>query len=78
MCAESASSGTSGLTTPTEPMLNWEGEEEMQRLLDLLPDVVPQDMTSTSALNASADDFATVLDLGLPGWDLCPPAVPAF
>lgn len=42
--------------------MDWEGEEEMQRLLDMLPDVQPD----TKPL----EDFPTALDLELCGWDL--------
>jgi hypothetical protein len=75
-----ASSGTLGatMTTPAEPMIDWEGEAEMQRLLDMLPDVVAQDTTDENTLDA-ADEFPAVLELGLAGWDLTSPsAVPAF
>jgi hypothetical protein len=52
----------------TETSLDWEGEQEMQRLLNMLPDVQP-DM-KTLELNFDAVDFPSSLDLELNGWDL--------
>lgn len=64
---------TAGLTQVPEPMIDWEGEAEMQRLLDMLPDVAQDTTTDASALDA--DDFPGVLELGLPGWDLSSPSM---
>lgn len=71
------------VTPLAAPMIDWEGEAEMQRLLDMLPDVRP-DM-KTDAL-VDAPDFPSALDLGLSGWDMnmaltsptVPTAVAAF
>lgn len=52
----------------TETTLDWEGEQEMQRLLDMLPDVHP-DMKNLD-VTIDAVDFSTSLDLDLSGWDL--------
>ena len=76
----SATAGTPGLTPP-EPIIEWEGEAEMQRLLDMLPDVT-QDISNSHALDAiheAMDEFPTTIDLGLPVWDLSSPsAISAF
>lgn len=59
-----------------EPMIDWEGEAEMQRLLDMLPDVASN--ADSSELLADAHDFP---DLGLSAmWDiaLTSPTVAAF
>ena len=52
----------------TETTLDWEGEQEMQRLLDMLPDVQPDMKTLDVTLDAV--DFPSSLDLDLSGWDL--------
>lgn len=60
-----------------EPMIDWEGEAEMQRLLDMLPDVASS--VDSPELLADVQDFPSSLDLGLSAWDLAlmSPAVPA-
>lgn len=52
----------------TPSTLDWEGEQEMQRLLDMLPDVHP-DM-KTLDVNLNAVDFSPSLDVDLSTWDL--------
>ena len=59
-----------------EPMIDWEGEAEMQRLLDMLPDVKPH-VDSQELLGDSVDSP----DLELSAmWDmvLTSPTVAAF
>lgn len=53
--------------SPAPPMIDWEGEAEMQRLLEMLPDVAT-DMSGD--MPSDAIDFPSALDLGLHGWDL--------
>lgn len=64
---KTASSGTPGVAL-TEPMADWEGEAEMQRLLDLLPDVSSN--VDSPVLLADAQDFPQTLDLGMSIWDM--------
>jgi len=61
---------------PAEPMIDWEGEAEMQRLLEMLPNVTT-DMSGD--VPSDAIDFPSALDLGLNGWDLqlTSPAAPS-
>ena len=63
----------------TSPLINlaaepvdWEGEVEMQRLLDLLPVVQPDVNESVDDGNADEEpvDFPSALELELSGWDL--------
>lgn len=64
---------TSITVKPQEPLtqsiLDWEGEQEMQRLLDMLPDVQPDMKTLDINLNA-AIDLTSSLDLDLSTWDM--------
>ncbi|KAI0339907.1 hypothetical protein BDW22DRAFT_1486599 [Trametopsis cervina] len=65
---QSASIASQVTSSLTETTLDWEGEQEMQRLLDMLPDVHP-DMKNLD-VTIDAVDFSTSLDLDLSGWDL--------
>jgi len=60
------------VTTLPETTLDWEGEEEMQRLLDMLPDV--RSNAKTLDVNIDAVDFPSALDLELSAW-ASPPVV---
>lgn len=53
--------------SPAPPMIDWEGEAEMQRLLEMLPDVAT-DVNGDAP--SDAIDFPSALDLGLNGWEL--------
>ncbi|KAI0084895.1 hypothetical protein BDY19DRAFT_987312 [Irpex rosettiformis] len=53
----------------TQSTLDWEGEQEMQRLLDMLPDVQP-DMKTLDINLGAAIDFSPSLDLDLSTWDM--------
>ncbi|KAI0798452.1 hypothetical protein BC629DRAFT_1581487 [Irpex lacteus] len=64
--SDEESSPKSQALTPST--LDWEGEQEMQRLLDMLPDVHP-DM-KTLDVNLNAVDFSPSLDVDLSTWDL--------
>lgn len=59
--------------------LDWEGEAEMQRLLDMLPDVQP-DGTQRIELNVDTVDFPSALELDLCAWNMGssvpPPSLP--
>ena len=52
-----------------EATLDWEGEAEMQRLLDMLPDV-QQNVNQRIELNIDTVDFPSALDLDLGAWDM--------
>ena len=52
----------------TEPMIDWEGEAEMQRLLDMLPDVASS--VDSPELLMDVPDFSSSLDVGLSSWDV--------
>lgn len=66
---------TNNNTTPLpEATLDWEGEAEMQRLLDMLPDVQP-DVNRRIELNLDLDldnsvEFPSALDLDICAWDM--------
>lgn len=62
--SQAASVGAQGLTSLQEATLDWEGEAEMQRLLDMLPDV--QSDTKIVDMNYDAIDLSSTLDL----WDM--------
>ena len=76
---------TSSAAAPVVPSalpdasLDWEGEAEMQRLLDMLPDVQP-DGTQRIELNVDSVDFPSALDLDLCAWNMAstvpPPSLP--
>ncbi|KAI0786652.1 hypothetical protein C8Q75DRAFT_734604 [Abortiporus biennis] len=72
--AESETKSTTS-TTMVPPVIipaetvDWEGEAEMQRLLDMLP-AVPQDASMNIDVDVNAVDFPSALDLELCGWDL--------
>jgi len=78
-----SSSGAEVIKALTETSLDWEGEAEMQRLLDMLPDVQPEVSTG---LDVDTVEFPSALDLELSGWDMAAvlrqptglPAVGAF
>lgn len=57
------------VTIPTTGAADWEGHAEMQRLLDMLPNVQP-DAGAGMDSNADALAFPSALDLELDGWDL--------
>lgn len=60
-------SGAPGAINLSEPLLDWEGDAEMQRLLDVLAHVQPD----VNALDAAGTaEFPSALDLGLDGWDM--------
>ncbi len=54
-----------------ESTLDWEAEAEMQRLLDMLPDV-QSDMNPRVDLNIDSVEFPSALDLelGMDGWGM--------
>ena len=60
---------TSSAAAPVVPSalpdasLDWEGEAEMQRLLDMLPDVQPE-------INIDSVDFPSALELDLGSWNM--------
>ncbi|KAF7796653.1 hypothetical protein EIP86_007836 [Pleurotus ostreatoroseus] len=61
---------TARVTPPAGAPLDWEGEAEMQRLLDMLPDVQPDvTLNRRIELNTSAD-FPSALDLDICAWDM--------
>ena len=55
---------------PSLPEIDWVGEVEMQRLLDLLPAVQPDASPLDTGALAAQTDFPSALDLELCGWDL--------
>jgi len=64
--SQAPSTGRQGVTSLPDSTLDWEGEEEMRRLLDMLPDV----RSNTKMLDVNVDtvDFPSALDLDLSGW----------
>lgn len=56
------------MTPLAETTLDWEGEAEMQRLLDMLPDVQPD--SKTTDVTVDSGDYPSTLDLELCGWDM--------
>ncbi|THH28389.1 hypothetical protein EUX98_g5807 [Antrodiella citrinella] len=52
-----------------EPM-DWEGEAEMQRLLDMLPVVQPDQENFDGDADSDVVDFPSALELELCGWDI--------
>jgi hypothetical protein len=65
--SELSSSGAEVIKALTETSLDWEGEVEMQRLLDMLPNVQPEVSTG---LDIDTVNFPSALDLDLSGWDM--------
>lgn len=53
--------------SPASPMIDWEGEAEMQRLLEMLPNIATD---ASGDVPSDAIDFPSALDLGLHGWEL--------
>lgn len=53
----------------TAETVDWEGEAEMQRLLDMLP-LVQTDASGIADMDMNAVDFPSALDLELCGWDM--------
>ncbi len=49
--------------------VDWEGEAEMQRLLDMLPSVQP-DQDAIVDIDLDIVDFPSALDLELGEWDM--------
>ena len=54
---------------PPQETVDWEGEAEMQRLLDMLPTVQPEDNANVD-VDLDTVDFPSALDLELGDWDL--------
>ncbi|CCL98696.1 uncharacterized protein FIBRA_00700 [Fibroporia radiculosa] len=49
--------------------LHWEGQVDMQKLLDMFPSVQPN-RGAEADMNVEAMDFSSALDVELGGWDL--------
>ncbi|OBZ70851.1 X-box-binding protein 1 [Grifola frondosa] len=73
--SQSQSQPTSGAPAPLTalPLMDWQGEAEMQRLLDMLPGV-QTDADTSADTDLDIGDFASTLELELYGWDMGAPS----
>lgn len=63
-----SSTGSPTITKLSETV-DWEGEAEMQRLLDMLPDVQTES-NGIVEIDLEVNDFPSTLDLELGDWDM--------